>query len=965
MFKDVESRTNFPEMEKGWLKKWYKDGTVKKYLQKNDKSEKRFSFMDGPITANNPMGIHHAWGRTYKDLWQRYKNMKGYKQRFQNGFDNQGLWVEVEVEKDKGFKSKKDIEKYGIAKFVQDCKDWTKKWANVQTEQSKRLGYFMDWENSYYTMSEENNYMIWTFLNKCHENGWIYKGKDALPWCPRCGTAISQHEILTGDYIDLEDETIYFYVPIKGRKNEYLMGWTTAPWTLPANVAVAVDPKLNYVKVQNKDKIFYLSESTLNFLDGEYEVLDTLQGKDLVGLEYDYPFKNWPAVKAAKPQYKVVPWEGMIGEEEGSGMVHIAPGCGPEDHQLGKEENLSVIIPIDDAGNFVDGFEFLTGKFAHDVSQELFDFMKQNDALYKIAKYTHRYPMCWRCKSKLVFRCVDEWYISMDELRYKMMEVAKKIRWIPEFGLDRELDWLTNMHDWCISKKRYWGLALPIWECECGHFEVIKDEVELKKRAVEGWDKFEGHTPHRPYIDEIKIKCPKCGKLASRIRDVGNPWLDAGIVPYSTIGYRTNKEYWKKWFPTDFVTECFPGQFKNWFYALIAMSTVLENKEPYKTLLGHGLVKDEKGDEMHKSAGNAIWFDDGVEKIGADVMRWTFCRHNPENDLWFGYNMTDDVRKNFILMLWNVYKYLISYANRHNWKPSGKNVYKLKLETLDRWVLSKFNTLLRTVDKKLEDYDAMSSALSVESFVNDLSTWYIRRSRQRFADGDKVVLEVLYYIMHDLTRLMMPFTPFLAEEMYQNLKSEKEAESVHLTDFPEYSKTYEDRTLEDNMAKVQNIASLGLAARFSAGVKLRQPLLEIQVKGIKDLPEEFAKILVDEVNVQKAVFVKELPKGDNYTGAEDQDISVVINTKLTDELQQEGLYREVVRQIQQARKEAGLKMGELVDIVVCTDSDKVKKLIQKRNKDFLNQLFAKGLSVASSENKQKSTKSKIFATIKE
>ncbi|MEA3356891.1 MAG: isoleucine--tRNA ligase [Patescibacteria group bacterium] len=954
MFRSIQPKPDFIKMEKKWLKYWYEKGIVEQYLHKNDKSRKRFSFMDGPITANNPMGIHHAWGRTYKDLWQRYKNMKGYKQRFQNGFDNQGLWVEVEVEKDKGFKCKKDIEQYGMAKFVQDCKDWTNKWAKVQTEQSKRLGYFMDWENSYYTMSDENNYMIWTFLNKCHEKGWLYKGSDSLPWCPRCGTAISQHEILTGDYQDIEDETIFMKLPLKGKPNEYLIVWTTTPWTLPANVAVAVDPKLVYAKVKNNGEIYYLSKATLECLSGKYKVLEELLGEKMLGWKYDYPFKDWLAVKEVNPEYKIVPWD-LIGEDEGTGMVHVAPGCGQEDHQLGVELKLALIVPIDDAGIFVSGFEGLSGKYAHDVAQDVFSFMKANGCLYKTEKYMHRYPMCWRCGTKLLFRCVDEWYISMDELRHDMMKVAKKIRWIPAFGLARELDWLKNMDDWCISKKRYWGLALPIWECECGNFEVIKDEKQLKKKAVKGYDKFEGHTPHRPYIDEIKLKCSKCGKIVSRIPDVGNPWLDAGIVPFSTLKYRTNKKYWDKWYPADFITEGFAGQFKNWFYSLIAMSTVLENNNSFNNLLGHGLVKDEKGEEMHKSKGNTIWFDDGIEKIGADIMRWTYCRHNPENDLLFGYAACDDVRKNFYLMLWNSYKYLVTYARINKWTPTGSSIYSLKLNTLDKWLLSRFNSLLKLVDKNLDDYNAMTSALAVEKFVNDVSTWYIRRNRARFSSGDKVVMEVLYYVILNLSKALMPFIPYVAEEIFQNLRSDNDVESVQLVDFPKYATKYISDKLERDMVLVRELASLGQAARIESKIRLRQPLLEIVVKGVKKPMPALVTLLADELNVQKVRFVAKLPSGSKWLFAHAKDLDVALNTEITEELAAEGLYRELIRNIQQARKEQGLKMGEKVSMSLVTKDGKVRVLIEQRQDELKDIVAASSLLCYEKESDIKSS----------
>jgi isoleucyl-tRNA synthetase len=962
MFEKV-GKTDFVELERKWLKKFYEDGVIEKYLHKNDNSKETFSFIDGPITANNPMGLHHAWGRTYKDLWQRYNNMKGKKERFQNGFDNQGLWVEVEVEKDKGFKTKKDIVDYGIGKFVQDCKGWTQKWADVQTEQSKRLGYFMDWENSYYTMSEENNYMIWTFLHKCFENGWIYKGKDSIPWCPRCGTAISQHEILTEDYLDIADDAVYFRLPIKGKKNEYLLVWTTTPWTIAANVAVAVNPDSTYAKVKEGDDIYYLVNSRLEVLTGDYEVLEEISGKDMVGWEYENPLVEMESVKKENPQYVVVEWKD-VGEDEGTGLVHIAPGCGQEDFQLGKENDLAIIIPIDDKGNFVDGFGFLSGKYANDVAKEVFDYLRDHDIMYKSEKYMHRYPKCWRCKTKLLFRCVDEWYISMDELRKTMMDVTKKINWIPEFGMKRELDWLKNMDDWLISKKRFWGLALPIWECEkCGHFTVIKDKEMLKEKAIEGFDEFEGHTPHRPYVDKVKIKCDKCGGTMSRIEDVGNPWLDAGIVPFSTLNYRTDKKYWREWFPADFVTECFPGQFKNWFYSLIAMSSALEGKPPFKNLLGHGLVKDEHGKNMHKSTGNAIWFDDAVEEVGADVLRWNFLRHNPENDLWFGYKMTDDVRKNFFLMYWNSYKYLITYANLHDWKPSENNSSDMDLDMLDKWIISRLHNTIKAVDEGLEQYDSMAPALAIEEFVKDLSTWYIRRSRGRFASGDRTALEVLYYVVKSLNKIIMPFMPFVTEEIHQNLKTDKDVEFVQLEDFPVVEESLIDEDLESQMDFARTVSSLGQALRVENALKLRQPLSKVEISGIKSLDQEYQDIIKEELNVKEIDLVKKVKDGKNWVKSEADGVVVSLNTDITAELKKEGLAREISRQIQNERKNVGLNVGDPVDVTVVSGDSSVKESVEAFQTDIKNGVYAKNLDVKN-KSTQKSTKDHIFVTIR-
>ena len=766
MFKPVSPQVNFPEKENEIWEKWKKDNLLEKYLKRNESSDKRYSFLDGPITANNPMGVHHAWGRTYKDLWQRFYNMRGYKQRFQNGFDCQGLWVEVEVEKELGIRNKKDIEnlvpgnkKESIAKFVQLCKDRVTKFSQIQTQQSKRLAYFMDWDHSYYTMSDENNYMIWHFLKTCYDRGWIYKGQDSVPWCPRCETAISQHEMLTEDYKELTHETVFVKLPItsKGFENTSLLIWTTTPWTVPANVAVGVNTKFTYKvweNVKTKEKIIFIdkneegktpvrllkgkevpiSDYVFNTLEDEYKALNEVKGKDLVGLKYQGPFDFLQIVKNAETEnpktfHTVVDASDIVMADEGTGLLHVAPGAGKEDFDLGKIEKLPVISPITDDASYVEGMGEFTGQNAKKHPEIILDYLRNLDNgkyVLKTMNYTHRYPACWRCKTELVWRVTNEWYIGMDKkesgkgktLREEMMDTAKMIEWRPSFGLERELDWLSNMHDWLISKKnRYWGLALPVYECpNCNNFEVIGGKKELEERAVEGWDKFEGHSPHKPYIDEIKIKCKKCGEIVSRVDDVGNVWLDAGIVPFSTyidpktkeLSYITDKKYWEEWFPADFITESFPGQFKNWFYSMIAMSTVLEKRNPYKLVLGYGSMLGEDGRPMHKSWGNSIEFNEGADKIGVDVMRWMFVSHNPEQNLLFGYKKADETRRTFHLMLWNVYNFFITYANADKWEPKGMEPSAENV--LDKWIVSRLNKTIKRVTKALENYNPQRSA---------------------------------------------------------------------------------------------------------------------------------------------------------------------------------------------------------------------------------------------------------------
>jgi isoleucyl-tRNA synthetase len=833
-FKEVPNTVDFPALERELLAWWQGDGIIEKYLSRNDSSDQRYSFLDGPITANNPMGVHHAWGRTYKDIFQRYHNMLGEQQRFQNGFDCQGLWVEVEVEKEIGLKSKRDIETFGVAEFVQKCKDRVLKYSARQTEQSIRLGYFMDWDNSYYTMSDENNYTIWHFLKTCHERGWIYKGHDVMPWCPRCGTGISEHEIVTEGYQERSHLSVFVKFPLLDQVNAALLAWTTTPWTLAANVAAAVNPDLTYIEVSQQGWTYYLAQDAAKTaLRGDFEVVREIKGSDLVGRPYGGPFDDLPVTAGIR--HRVIAWD-EVSATEGTGIVHIAPGAGKEDFALSKVNDLPVIAPLNEFGVYVDGFAWLSGQYVHEVAEPITADLKKRGVLYRAENYSHRYPVCWRCGTDLVFRLVDEWFIAMSELRPQMMEITRQVNWVPGFGMDRELDWLAHMDDWMISKKRYWGLALPIYECaSCGTFEVIGSEHELKERAVAGWDKFAGHTPHRPFIDEVKIACSTCGEIVSRVPDVGNPWLDAGIVAFSTLQYRSDRAYWQKWYPADLITESFPGQFRNWFYSVLAMSTALTGEISFRNVFSYALMRDEHGEEMHKSKGNAIWFEDAAEHMGVDTMRWLFSTVNPSQNVNFGFSVADDVRRRFILPLWNSYSFFATYARLDNFDPTdpATRVHVSERPLLDRWILSRLNQVVGTVRAALDRYEPEVAAGEIEHFVvEELSNWYIRRNRRRFwkseSDADKAAA---YHTLHEclttVVRLLAPFIPFVSEAMYQNLVrsiDSASAESVHLTDFPIADDSLIDEALSAQMRSVIEAVKLGRAARSAAGSKVRQPL---------------------------------------------------------------------------------------------------------------------------------------------
>jgi len=953
---------DFVQKEKETLKFWEDIKLLDLIKEKNKKGEP-WSFLDGPITANNPMGVHHAWGRTLKDLFQRFKSMQGFSERFQNGFDCQGLWVEVEVEKELGFRSKKDIERYSVEKFVNKCKERVHKYSKIQTEQSIRLGMLRDWGNwqtdfdekgewmqkahSYFTMSRANNYAIWHFLKKCHEKGLLYKGHDVVAWCPRCGTAISQHEILTEEYKEITHKTVYFKLPVVGENDTYFLAWTTTPWTLPSNVFLSVNPHFTYAKVADpKTGEFYiLLKDKANLIENG-QIVETFEGKALENKRYTGLFSELEAVKEALRGYthKVVLWKDVTAEE-GTGVVHSAPGCGQEDFKLGKLLHLPVINPTDDESKFQEGFGELSGKgvYANETRDYVFANLENKGLVYKIEDYTHRYPTCWRCKSELIFRLVDEWYISMDKLRGDLAKSVKQINWIPSFCLERELDWLHNMHDWLISKKRYWGLALPIYECSaCKNFDVIGSKEELQKRAVQGYEKFEGHSPHKPWIDEVKIKCSKCNAISSRIPDVGTPWLDAGIVPFSTISdnnryedipyFNNNKKEWAKWFPVDLVCESFPGQFKNWFYVLLVMSQVLEDEKPFKSLLGFASVVDEKGEEMHKSKGNAIWFDQAVEKIGADVMRWMYAKENPASNMRFGYSVAKENQRK-ILIFQNCFTFFKIYTDRSKVKSQKSKGQVKSQNLLDQWILSKLNSLIKEATESLEKLDPSKATIAIENFwINDLSLWYLRRSRKRFQteenpEDKKQGEQVFYEVLLTICKLVAPVMPFLAEDIYQQLKDKDAPESIHLCEWPKYNKKLIDEKLEQEMQQVREIASLALSKRAELGIGVRQGLQKIKIQKSKfkniNQNSKVLGLIKDEINVKEVIF----------NGDVEGDIE--LDTIITEELKEEGYVREIIRNVQSLRKKSGLTPSDTNVVISYFVNEKLSKVLKENQTQIL------------------------------
>jgi isoleucyl-tRNA synthetase len=948
-FPAVAAQPDLAAQEHGTLDFW-RERAIFSQLRAQNAGGPHWSFVDGPITANNPMGVHHAWGRSYKDAFCRYHAMLGQDQRWQNGFDCQGLWVEVNVERDLGFTSKRDIESFGIAEFVRLCKQRVLTYAARQTEQSIRLGYWMDWNDpdelrrlrdlleqdpaqvitvegpngpvtdtvemivgrlglpelggSYFTFSNENNDLIWSFLAECDRRGWLYKGVDSMPWCARCGTGMSQMEMNEG-YAEREDPGLTVRFRLLDRPGESLLVWTTTPWTMLANVAAAVHPELDYVLIEQGTERHWVGKVALRTaVQGDFTVLEEHKGAYLLGWRYQAAFDDLPVVVAAFAEgvdehgrapyvHRVIAWD-EVGEDEGTSIVHIAPGGGAEDFALGRQLGLPVIAPLDEAGHYLPGYGEFSGKDAANVAAEVIEALEASGFFYHLAPYSHRYPHCWRCGTALLFRVVDEWYIRMGpvydqpretltpeqkdaSLRYQIMDVVDQIDWYPSFGYDREIDWLFTMSDWMISKKRYWGLALPIWECtECDGYQVIGGREELGRLASTGFEQLEGRSPHRPWVDAVVVPCLSCGAPSRRIRDVGNPWLDAGIVPFSTLHFRTDRGYWEKWFPADFVTESFPGQFRNWFYSMLAMGTVLRREPPFRSLFGYATLYGEDGRPMHKSWGNAIEFDEAAERMGVDVMRWMYLSARPDDNILFGYHTADEARRE-LLVLWNVLAFFTTYARLGGWRPRrsvlGPQSADADRRPLDRWIVSRAADTAALAGACMTRYDTRGATRAISAFVDDLSTWWLRRSRRRLSRAeDATDLDAAFGTLHlalaSVARTMAPLLPFLAEEFHQVLvvpAEERAPESVHLTSWPEADlANLRDEAIEAAMADLRRAVELGRTLRSRAGIRTRQPLATLWLAMPAatfgetlddDTAGELLALLADELNVREVELI--------------------------------------------------------------------------------------------------------------
>jgi isoleucyl-tRNA synthetase len=982
MFQPLPQYPDHPALEEEVLDWWEREGIFPQLRERN-RGGPRFSFFDGPVTANKKLGVHTAWSRTMKDVFQRYKALQGFDQRYQNGFDCQGLWVEVGVERELGLNSKPEIEKYGLDRFARKCRETVAYFAAELTRGSRRLGQWMDWGNDYFTFSDTNIEYIWRFLKHVQDQGWLYLGHRSTEWCPRCGTSISQHELSQADvYREKLDPSLYVRFPLLDRQGEALVVWTTTPWTLPANVAAAVKPDAEYGLRDGRDWVAVA-------LDPKAEFTKRMRGEELVGLRYRGPFDELPA--AAGIEHRVIPWD-EVTLDQGTGVVHIAPGAGTEDFELSRVHDLPVLTPVDEGGRFYDTYGWLHGVSTIEAADQIVENLAEKGLLVEAGTFEHSYPHCWRCATPLIFRISDDWFIAVDGVRQNLLDANATVEWTPAQYGKRMDDWLRNMGDWNISRRRYFGLPLPIYPCSCGQVNVIASKAELEARATGGLEQLE--ELHRPWIDNVPITCEACGAEVRRIADVGDVWLDAGIVPFSTLGWQNpewipggyatgaatgltnadlpNHEHWEQWFPADWVTEM-REQIRLWFYSLLFMSVVLTGRAPYKRVLTFEKLLDVEGREMHGSWGNMIEMEEAFSRMGADVMRYLYCQQPPWQNIRFGFGPAEEVKRR-LLTLWNSFKFFVDYAAiekfEARWGDLERGVEGVDLRPLDRWLLARTEQLVAEATDALEAQLTYRLVQSFESFVDDLSNWYIRRSRRRFYSYDEAAFRTLWTALARSLQVVSVVMPFLAEYLWSNLVAPLDGapESVFLAPWPEARKR--DEQLLAEVAEVRRVVELGRQARGE--IKLRQPLRRLVVQGagpsmkhVDEIAEElrvkeveFGSVEASELRVKPNLPVlgpklgKELGpvraalqagefeqlEGGGFrvnghdlapeevlverTGragwalAADERLTVALATELDDELRLEGRVLDLIHRLNTMRKEAGLALTDRISVVL-------------------------------------------------
>ncbi|MCC0648631.1 isoleucine--tRNA ligase [Clostridioides sp. ZZV15-6598] len=973
---------------------WKDINILEKTLEKG-KDDPSFVFYEGPPTANGNPGVHHVLSRTLKDSVCRYKTMSGYQVKRKAGWDTHGLPVEIQVEKELGLTSKQQIEEYGIAEFNQKCREsvfsFEKQW-RIMTE---RTAYEVDLDNPYITL--DNNYIesVWWILNKFNKEGYIYEGHKILPYCPRCGTGLASHEVAQG-YKEVKTNTVVAKFKKKDA-DEYFLAWTTTPWTLPSNVSLTVNADVDYLKVKKGDEVYYVSKPLANKVLGEdYEVLEEMKGKDLEGLEYE---QLMPFVEVDKKAFFITVGD-YVTTEDGTGIVHTAPAFGEDDYNTGKRYDLPVVQPVDETGKFTT--TPWEGRFVMEdgLDVEIIKWLASENKLYSKEKVVHNYPHCWRCQTPLVYYAKPSWYIEMTKLKDKLIENNNGVKWFPSFvGEKRFGNWLENLNDWAISRTRYWGTPLPIWRCECGHTDSVGSRAELAEKAIEDVNP-ETVELHRPYVDDIHLKCEKCGKPMTRVTEVIDCWFDSGAMPFAQHHYPfENKENFDELFPADYISEGI-DQTRGWFYSLLAVSTFVLGKAPYKNVLVPDLVLDKEGKKMSKSRGNTVNPIQLFDQYGADALRWYLLYVSPPwTPTKFDMDGLKEIQSKFIGTMKNVYNFFTLYANTDDINPTEFFVEYKDRPELDRWILSKFNNLMKDVEENLAIFELNKTLRMIQDFINDdLSNWYIRRSRRRFwatelTEDKKAVYNTTYELLHGLCRAIAPFAPYMSEEIYRNLTGEV---SVHLAEYPKFNENLVDTKLEEKMDLAKNLVTLGRASREVERIKVRQPLQKVLVDGkFEDTISDVVDLIKEELNVKEVVFAKDLDEYMNFSlkpnfkeagpilGAKmnlfvgalnklnahetanklengetltvdlngeafefnkdlvligitakegfnvsvENNLFVILDTKLTDELVNEGYAREFISKVQQLRKSSNFEVLDNIVIDYCGD-DEIAKAVE-------------------------------------
>ncbi len=907
---------DFKKVEAEVLKIWKKKQKEIKNAIRDDKSKKLFSFIEGPPTANAPPALHHLEVRTFKDIVNKYKYMQGFSVPRKGGWDTHGLPVEVQVEKKLGLKSKKEVLKYGMEKFIKQCRDSVFSNIDDWNKSTEELGYWVDLENSYRTLDNDYIESVWWSLKELYNKKLLYEGFKVVPYCPRCGTPLSSHEVSQG-YKDVKEDSVYVAFKLKDKKGEYILAWTTTPWTLPGNVSLAVGKDIDYVKVKLPDgDTLILGKDRLEVLNLDYKIIETLKGKDLVGLEYE-PLFNIKELQNEN-SHKVILAD-FVTTEDGTGVVHTAGMYGEDDYELCKKNNIPLVHTVGEDGKFNDLVPEWKGKFVKDVELEIIINLKKRNLLLKKQKIEHPYPFCWRCESPLLYYAIDSWFIAVTKVRDKMIKNNKKINWYPNHIKEGRFGkWLENIKDWSLSRFKFWGTPLPIWRCECGNEKIIGSIEELKENATK---KFKDYDLHRPWIDKIKLKCD-CKKEMTRIPDLIDVWYDSGSAPFAQFHYPfENKEVFERRFPYDFISEAI-DQTRGWFYTMHAISTMLFDEAAFKNVICAGLIVDEKGEKMSKTKDNLIKPSEMTDSVGIDAVRLQFCIGDTGNQKRFSVNLIRESVLPFLNVLSNCSRFYLQSLDKKN---------KKTLE--DKWILSRLNTLIEEVTNDLENY-ALDKALNkiMDFSVNDFSRGYIKITRER--DDTK---EILGEILEKISLLLAPFAPYLSEYVYQNFSKE----SVHLSNWPKSNKKLIDKSLEDNFKLTFETIERGLSERDREKIGLRWPLAKAIVKADLKLDNQLLEIIKSQLNI-KSVEIKKGKKG---------EIEVKLDTKITKELEAEGYAREISRKVQAARKNAGLVKEDRINLAI--SSIELQKFIETQ-KDFIaERVGATEIKIGESKHKHK------------